>query len=288
MTLPNPTLEAINQQLADNQLGNIGAMQALSGGCIADSYYLATSTGEELFLKSHSAPPVNYFESEAFGLQTLADTRTLRTPRVLSVSPCFLLLEWIPASRPTGDYWRKAARQLAALHQLEQPYFGFKQDNFCGATPQPNAQTDCGYDFFQHQRLLYQANLANANGHLGNRDIDQIYLLADRLPQLIPNQPPSLIHGDLWSGNLHTNDQGAPVFIDPAAHFGWREADIAMTCLFGGFPEEFYHEYNDAYAMEPGWQDRLPLYNLYHLLNHLNLFGTGYLSQVRQVIQQFT
>jgi protein-ribulosamine 3-kinase len=145
-----------------------------------------------------------------------------------------------------------------------------------------------GYQFFGEQRLLFQARLANRRGLLGKEQMEQVERLAAHLSQLIPSQPASLIHGDLWGGNAITNQRGEPVLIDPATHYGWAEAELAMTALFGSFPDVFYKAYQEVRTLDADFQGRFPIYNLYHLLNHLNLFGSSYLGQVLQILRRFS
>ena len=165
--------------------------------------------------------------------------------------------------------------------------FGFAHSNFIGSTPQVNPWTVDGNQFFAEHRLHYQAKLAQKNGLLDTYDFRQVEVLCQRLPELVPPQAASLIHGDLWSGNAITDFTGAPAIIDPAVHYGWAEAELAMTSLFGAFPDDFYSAYREVFSLETGFRQRFPIYNLYHLLNHLNLFGAGYLSQVRSVLHRF-
>ena len=144
-----------------------------------------------------------------------------------------------------------------------------------------------GHDFFREQRLRIQIKWANNKSLLDPKDIQKLEGLLLRLPELIPEQPASLLHGDLWSGNLITNRNGKPTLIDPAVYYGWAEADLAMTDLFGHYPDEFYQAYTNINPLEAGYRSRFPLYNLYHLINHLNLFGRGYLSQIRTILNQY-
>ncbi len=174
------------------------------------------------------------------------------------------------------------------MHRQPAPAFGFSIDNYCGRTPQPNPQTPSGHEFFAEHRLMYQGRLAHEQGHLGRHELDALERLCTRLPTLIPDQSPALIHGDLWGGNIHCDGEGQPVLIDPATHWGWPEAELAMTRLFGGFDPEFYEHYLAENPLEPGWRERVPLYNLYHLLNHLNLFGSSYYPQVIQIVNQYS
>ena len=266
----------------------ITAMQPVSGGDIADSYRIEAASGESYFLKTLSNAPADMFIAEATGLSAIAATNTITTPRVIQAGDDFLLLEYLPPSRPTENYWQRFGHELAQLHKTPQINFGFEIDNYCGRTPQINAQADCGFTFFGQHRLGFQADLATGNGLLTEPDREAIQKLIDKLPELIPVQPPALIHGDLWSGNHLCAPGGIPTLIDPAAHRGWAEAEIAMTTLFGGFPEVFHQAYLEVNPLKQGWRERLPLYNLYHLLNHLNLFGRGYYQQVKSIINFLT
>lgn len=262
--------------------------QTLSGGDICETERLVTDDGRTFCVKQQPAAPHDFFTAEAQGLTALARSQSLRVPRVYAAEPSFILMEYLkPASR-APDYWDKLGQGLAKLHSQRAPCFGFEQDNYCGRTPQPNPHRHSGHKFFAEQRLLYQGQLALEQDLLSHREYKGLEKLCQRLPDWIPDQPPALLHGDLWGGNIHTDSEGQPVLIDPACYWGWPEADIAMTRLFGGFAERFYHSYREARPLEPGWEQRLPLYNLYHLLNHLNLFGGSYYPQVIQTIRRFS
>ncbi|MBU0510724.1 MAG: fructosamine kinase family protein, partial [Chloroflexi bacterium] len=191
-----------------------------------------------------------------------------------------------PAYR-RGGYWTEFGRQLASLHNHTRPQFGFAHDNYIGSTPQPNPWTDDGYEFFAEHRWLFQSHLARQRGLISRDELRQIERLSARLPKLVPEQPASLSHGDLWSGNAMTDSRGAPAIIDPAAHYGWAEAELAMTTLFGSFPGTFYRAYEEIRPLEPGYQSRFPVYNLYHLLNHVNIFGSSYLGQVQSILSRY-
>ena len=285
--MTNATLKRVNAQLLKQQRGAIRRQQTLSGGSICQSFKLETDRGQRYFVKTHARPAPQFFEAEAQGLTALAANTRLRTPAIIAVDQHYLLLEYIDAGQPAGDYWQTLAAGLAELHGQAQPYFGFTADNFCGSTPQPNPETADGYQFFADSRLRYQADLATDGGLLSANDRAALETLIDQLPSLLPRQAPSLIHGDLWSGNIYCDSRRQPVLIDPACHYGWREADIAMTCLFGALPQPFYDSYNAILPLEAGWRERLPLYNLYHLLNHLNLFGDSYLAGIRATVKRF-
>jgi len=197
----------------------------------------------------------------------------VRVPRILDHGPDFILLERLDLRRD-GD-WAALAQMLAKLHLTTGPRFGWHRDNWIGATPQINGWRDDWATFFLECRLQPQLDLARKNGF--SIQFSSTILLNDHRPK------PSLLHGDLWSGNAGFIDEG-PVIFDPAVYYGDREADLAMTELFGGFPREFYASYRNAYPLDAGYEQRKHLYNLYHLLNHLNIFGSGYLAQVQRTL----
>jgi fructosamine-3-kinase len=228
------------------------------------------------------------FAREAEGLNTLRVPGGPRLPIPYLSDTNFILLEDLSPAERKPDYWTTFGRQLAIVHSHTDQSFGFTHNNYIGSTPQPNLWTEDGHTFFGEHRLWYQARLARRQGLLSEDIIKRVERLCIQLPDLVPEQPASLIHGDLWSGNAITGSEGEPAIIDPAVHYGWAEADLAMTDLFGIFPSEFYQAYVEARPLEEGFRDRFPLYNLYHLLNHLNIFGGSYLGQVLSVLQKFT
>lgn len=259
----------------------------VSGGSICSSSHLSTADGQHYFIKSLDHPQATLFQAEAAGLAALADCHCIRTPGVYHYEERFLVLEYLAPAVPGENFWETLAEGLAALHRQMQPLFGFIMDNFCGATPQPNPPTSDGHQFFIEQRLLYQAGLQRANRLLSVQDMAALESICRRLPELVPAQPACLVHGDLWSGNVHCGPDGAPVLIDPACYWGWAETDIAMTKLFGGFPETFYHAYHQSHTLLPGWRERVDIYNIYHLLNHLNLFGASYYPQTLAALNKY-
>jgi fructosamine-3-kinase len=177
---------------------------------------------------------------------------------------------------------------LAAQHRVLSPSFGLDDDNFIGANPQPNQRSDNWLTFFREQRLGFQMELARRNNLLPAQRARRLETLLNRLGDWLPAQPPaSLLHGDLWGGNWLATASGEPALIDPAVYYGHREADLAFTELFGGFPAAFYTAYKAAWPPDPGYKERKDLYNLYHLLNHLNLFGEGYGGSVDSILQQY-
>ena len=262
----------------------------LSGGCIHNTLVLSTADGH-VCLKYNETEPLALLQAEADGLKLLRTADALRLPRVLGLGETdgktWLLLEYIETGRRRDDYWAKLGTGLALLHGHTAPAFGAEADNFIGSLPQPNGWLADPFAFFTQRRILVQAGQALLEDRLSLPLFKDIEALCARFPTLLPLERPALVHGDLWSGNLLVDEQGGPAVIDPAAHYGLREAEIAFTYLFGGFEEPFYQAYQEAFPLEPGFADRMPLYNLYPLLVHLNLFGSGYLSGVEHVVARF-
>jgi fructosamine-3-kinase len=274
--------------LAEQGAGEVVNQQRVGGGSINDCQRLHTRDGRSYFFKHNLEAKPDMFQREAEGLQALRVSGGPRVPEVYLVGQDFLLLEDLNPNGRKPDFWACFGRQVAAVHNKTRKTFGFAHDNYLGTTPQPNPQTADGYSFFGEQRLCYLGLKACEAGLISRTEMDRIADICRRLRDLVPEQPASLLHGDLWSGNALHDHIGNPALIDPAAHYGWAEAELGMTTLFGGFPSEFYGAYNEVRRLEPGWEKRLPLYNLYHLLNHLLLFGRGYYGQVMQVVQQFS
>jgi len=282
--IANPKLE---QWLEKHGSGAIKSVYGKAGGSINEAWAIITTSGDKFFVKQHRSAPLSMFESEARSLQIIASSNTLPVPQPYFWDDEYLLMEFIEPGPKQANYWQEFGFRLASMHQNTQEFFGLNFKTYCGTTEQNNTRQKDGYQFFAGQRLLSQGFNAHANGHLTTADINALEHLCKLLPALIPEQPASLIHGDLWSGNAHSTATGNPMLIDPALYYGWREADLAMTRLFGGFPKIFYDAYNEAWPLEHDWQQRFDIYNLYHLLNHLNLFGKGYLTQTRQVLKQY-
>ena len=262
--------------------------RSVSGGCINQGYAL-TGNGLTYFVKVNHASQVEMFAAEALGLKQMLATQTIRVPRPIcwgmTESTSYLVLEWLEFGRGTSQSWDEMGRKLAAMHQASgATQFGWERNNTIGSTPQINTWTPRWADFFAEHRIGYQLQLARRRGGIFP-DISQVVeVVRDRLAERNPQ--PSLVHGDLWSGNAAVTDGGEPVILDPATYYGDREVDIAMTELFGSFPAAFYRGYNTAFALDEGYQQRKTIYNLYHILNHFNLFGGGYGSQANQMFQQ--
>ena len=261
------------------------------GGCINNGGKLTTSHGT-YFLKWNDATKFpEMFKAEARGLKLLAESKSMYIPEVIGASEAgsyqFLVLEFIPESNRTQHYWRNFGIQLATLHRNTSPLFGLDHDNYIGSLPQHNSLHTSWIDFFIHNRLEAQLQLAERSARVDKSLLRNFETLYTKLPDLLAIEKPALLHGDLWSGNIMVNQHGAPGMIDPAIYFGHREMDIAMTQLFGGFNPEFLQVYHEVFPLAPGVEDRLQLYNLYPLLVHVNLFGGDYLAQVNSILRRF-
>jgi fructosamine-3-kinase len=261
----------------------------LSGGCINAAFTL-TDDEQTWFIKTNCAAKLDMFEAEAAGLNALCDTQTLYVPRALCTGStddiAFIVLEHLALGRGGTAAWRLAGTQLAALHRTTADRFGWRRRNTIGATAQHNDWQADWATFWRDHRLGFQLGEAARNGYAGRLQKLGDQLLT-RLAVLIDHDPqPSLLHGDLWSGNLAFIRDGRPAIYDPAVYFGDREADLAMTELFGGFSADFYAAYRDAWPLDPGYRVRKTLYNLYHVINHLNLFGGGYGAQAERMMEQ--
>jgi fructosamine-3-kinase len=229
------------------------------------------------------------FEAEMAGLAEMANTKTVRVPTAIvcgkTDNHSFLVLENLEFGSSNKTAGRTLGQQLAHLHQQQQPYFGWHRDNTIGSTPQLNSRNNDWLSFWREQRLGFQLKLAAKNGYGGRLQTTGEQLLLNLEGVFATYQPkPSLLHGDLWGGNAAVDKRGMPVIYDPACYYGDREADMAMTELFGGFSRDFYAAYEDIYPLDPDYVVRRGLYNLYHILNHLNLFGGGYLRQSENII----
>ena len=272
---------------AENDWGVVTNTRPVSGGCINNAVRCESERGPTALLKTNSNAPADMFAREAEGLRALGNADGLRVPTVFGFSDSWILLEFLESGPQKKDYAEQLGAQLARLHQSTNDHFGFEHDNYIGSTPQPNAWTSDGHTFFAEQRLQFQGKLAREKNLLSAEDMKQLEQVIKRLPELVPKQSASLIHGDLWSGNIMTGPNGEPVIIDPAAHYGWAEAELAMTALFGRLSERAYQAYEAASPIAANYSERFDIYNLYHLLNHLNLFGRGYHAQVLGIITRY-
>jgi len=243
-----------------------------------------------VFLKTGPKSSLGMFQAEAHGLKELKQAHAIRVPEVLgcvsSRSECILALEWIDFELPDAGTQHLLGEQLATLHRVTADEFGWHRDNTIGATRQRNNWSDDWLEFLADHRLGFQLHLAEKNGFTGVLQTEGTRLLRD-MGQYFDGYWPeaSLLHGDLWGGNWAARD-GEPVVFDPAVYYGDRETDIAMTKLFGGFDAEFYWAYEEAWPMAPGSAERIKLYQLYHVLNHLNLFGSSYLNRALTIMRE--
>ncbi len=263
--------------------------RSVGGGCINTSYQL-TDGIKSYFVKFNQASQIPMFEAEALGLNQMWQSKTIRVPKPICYGTegnhCYIVLEWLDlGGRRNDKSWGEMGRKLAALHRYSgKTQFGWDINNTIGSTPQINTWTQDWTKFWAEHRIGYQLKLAKRRG--GS------FLQGARLLEIIPDllaghQPqPSLVHGDLWGGNASVSVDGEPVIFDPATYWGDREVDLAMTELFGSFPSAFYRAYNQAWPLDDGYKQRKILYNLYHTLNHFNLFEGSYAFQAERMIQQ--
>jgi fructosamine-3-kinase len=273
---------------ATGQPFRLRALVPVGGGCINRGYRLA-GEGTDYFVKLNRAGSVAMFEAEADGLRELAATGAVAVPIPVCCGRvgehAYLAMEWLELSAPGAVAEQRLGRQLAALHGIRRPRFGWHRDNTIGTTPQPNRPCGDWVAFWADRRLGHQLELAARNGYGGRLQQDGEALrlgLAGLFRGYLPM--PVLLHGDLWGGNWGQDGKGQPVIFDPACYWGDREADLAMTELFGGFGAAFHDAYREVLPLDAGYGVRKYLYNLYHILNHLNLFGAGYLAQARSLL----
>lgn len=278
------TIEAAISKVAGRSF-TASVREPVGGGCINSAYRLSDGVGA-FFIKLNSAARLDMFEAEAQGLREMADTGTVRVPHPVCHGEvgktAYLVLEHLPLAGGSVHARTTLGRLLARMHRIEQPYFGWHRDNTIGSTPQINTRSDEWVSFYRFHRLHYQYELAARAGYRGRLRSDGERLL-DGLDGFFSNYTPNpaLLHGDLWGGNFAVTTAGEPVIFDPASYYGDREADLAMSELFGGFGSEFYAAYGNEWPLDSGYPVRRTLYNLYHILNHLNLFGGSYLAQAQ-------
>ena len=305
ITLP-PNYNSLAQALVDLFGTSVAIAQTdrVSGGDINKAYALTLNNGKRIFMKANAKQNAAFFTAEAAGLTAIASTKSIGTPEILctgtddgeDVGYSFLLLKFIESGKRRADYWEELGHNLAAMHNADttsffetkspQNTFGFFQDNFVGARLQINKPCNSWVSFFRENRLAPQFKAADS--YFSTRDREANTKLLDHLEDfLIEPEKPSLLHGDLWNGNVMCGPEGKAMLIDPACYIGHAEADLAMTELFGGFPPSFYEAYREVHPLQPGYENRRDLYNLYQLLNHLNLFGPSYLGPVQSIVAEY-
>ncbi len=291
--LPDELKKSVESILTDTHKkpAQITEIRSIGGGCINEALSLKTNVGK-FFIKYNSAAAFpDMFENEAKGLKILAETKTIDIPEVIDTAEtsnyAYLLLQYIETGSTSIKFWNDFGTKLADLHRNTCEFFGHDHDNYIGSLVQKNHFHPDFFSFFISERIEPQLTEARNKGAFSQSETRYFDSLFKKLPDIIPIEKPALIHGDLWSGNFMVSAEGLPYLIDPAVYFGHREADIAMTQLFGGFDQEFYNTYNQAWPMEKDWQKRMDIFNLYPLLVHVNLFGGSYARQVLQIIRQF-
>ena len=267
---------------------SVRRQRSVGGGCI-NSAVLLEGKEDLFFVKLNPNAGVEMFAAELAGLREIINSHTVRAPAPICYGSthgyAYLVLEYIPHGKPDEHSMEQLGRAVAHMHAVCGKHYGWERDNTIGSTPQINTASDNWIEFWRKQRLQFQLGLAADKGYGGSLQRKGAALLAELDMFFQDHTPaPALLHGDLWSGNYMIADNGSAVIFDPAVYYGDREADLAMTELFGGFPARFYHAYREAYPLDPGYPMRKTLYNLYHVLNHLNLFGGGYRRQAETMI----
>ncbi len=291
MLLPATLLRYLEEHILRDEVVQIAPV---SGGDINQAFCLRGKYRNQWFLKTNPRPhSALMFRREAQGLALLGASGVIRTPRVFGYGEdqagnAFLLLEFVESARSTPLFWERFGRQLAALHTQTSAFFGFAHDNFIGRLPQSNRRCETWPEFYADERLRPQMRMAREQGLLDKAAEQQLERLCQHLGEICPNEPPALIHGDLWSGNFLSDARGEPVLIDPAAAYAHREMDIAMSRLFGGFDARFYAAYQESWPLAPGFEARIEVYQLYYLLVHVNLFGRSYEGSVRRILQDWS
>ncbi|MCB9191718.1 MAG: fructosamine kinase family protein [Flavobacteriales bacterium] len=288
----NPSFrEELGEFLSLQNLGKLLAQQTVTGGSINDAFKIETTSGT-YFLKANCAKTYpNMFEAETKGLELLSNSSfRIPKPMALSVSASkqFLLLEWVDKGSPKTGFWDDFGRNLAEMHSISNTQFGLNLDNYIGSLPQRNSEHGTWTDFYREERLVPQMNLAEKNGQLTSRMQHGFEALFGELEDIFPKEKPSLLHGDLWSGNMMVASDGSPCIFDPAVYYGHREMDLAMMALFGGFGDAWIGAYNEVYPLENGWKERIAIGQLYPLMVHVNLFGGGYRRSVENILSRFS
>jgi protein-ribulosamine 3-kinase len=291
--LPYTLHKAVEQLLSSGLKQTVTILRACSigGGCINHAHRIETTNGN-YFLKWNNADAYpGMFEAEAKGLTLLHSANALYIPETIATREVknlsFILLELINCGRRTKNFWADFGEKLAQLHNNTSQAFGLDHDNYIGSLPQSNKRYKKWNDFFIYERLEKQIELARNSDAIDNLTIEQFNNFFNRIDELIPEEQPALLHGDLWNGNYMVASDGTACLIDPAVYYGHREMDLAMTKLFGGFDPKFYESYHSAFSLQPGFENRVNIHNLYALMVHVNLFGGGYLQQVKSILSKF-
>ena len=277
-------IHVISEQIGENILN----INPVSGGDIANSY-LITTDSNPVFLKTHHNSKL--LEAEKDGLKIISESNTIKTPEVLGFKELdtftFLALEWIDSKSPNANDFAKLGKQLAELHKITREKFGLDSNNYIGSLHQSNSTKNNWNDFYIEERLMPQLELASQNGLLNQSEIPDVDHMKSACMKYFKNTKPTLLHGDLWSGNFLISTKGEPYLIDPSVYYGHNEIDIAMSKLFGGFAASFYTEYYKTIPRDQFTDNRIELYQLYYLLVHINLFGRTYYSRVKYILKKY-
>ncbi|MCH7785088.1 MAG: fructosamine kinase family protein [Bacteroidetes bacterium] len=281
-------MNSILKKIALKQNLKLENAKSLQGGDINEVFLLECGSEKYVIKINEASKYPNMFEAEALGLKLLQVTNSFKIPKIIAAGvegkTSYLLLEYISTGSTYQVFWKDFAYCLVKLHQTTQNNFGLKHNNYIGSLQQINNIESSASDFYINQRLIPQFKIAD--------ELDFKFSSLERffknISEEIPDEAPSLIHGDLWNGNYMVSNKGEPTLIDPAVAYAPREMDIAMMHLFGGFPQDVYSIYNEQFPLIENWKDRISLWQLYYLLVHLNLFGSSYLSQVKGIIKQYS
>lgn len=285
-------MNQIIKRKIENTIGcRITETRSLSGGCINEAYKITSENGITYFLKVNK--PSKMFFTEANGLKELRKSGTVNVPEVFAADDDFILTEYVEQGNYTWNFFDKFGHQFAMMHKFTNSEFGFFENNFIGSTPQINIPGDDEKNnwikFYFNKRLMYQFKLAEKNGYADHSLRNAFKNIENKIENILSGSEnlPSLLHGDLWGGNFLCKKNGDAYIIDPAVYYGNREADLAMTKLFGGFSKDFYDSYRNTYPLPDGYDYRENIYKLYHILNHLNLFGSGYYQQTLTLMKYY-
>lgn len=280
-------MKAVLHNIAANEGFSIKNSQPLSGGDINEVFLLKCDQGDLVYKLNSASKFPRMFEAEAKGLELLSQSGSFKIPTVFAEGAiddiAYLLLEYIPSGKPNEKFWEVFAENLATLHKTTSDQFGLDHDNYIGSLQQKNRTENSASQFYINQRLRPQFEIASEKGY----NFSKSEKFFKNISEEILNEKPSLIHGDLWSGNYLVSEKNEAVLIDPAVSYGLREMDLAMMRLFGGFPEEVFNRYNDLFPLEKNFLERTKIFQLYYLLVHLNLFGSSYLDRVQQIYKRF-
>lgn len=286
-------IDSIKNRIEKELNSKIISSRSVGGGCINDAETIFTNNGRSFFLKKNFSTPDDMFFKEANGLKELKKANAIRVPEVILVDKNFILLEQINSGKKSKSFNEDFGRSFAKLHKFSAEHFGFYEDNYIGSTPQKNIPSEDEKNnwikFYFNKRILFQYKVLESNGYADSAIKKRIALLENKIEKILAGSEniPSLLHGDLWSGNYMIDENGNACLIDPAIYYGNREADLAMTKLFGGFSSTFYNSYQETFPLPDGYGYRENIYKLYHIMNHLNLFGGGYYHQTISLMDYY-